>query len=392
MGKLLWQRWLGHLDQFMGSSALLNSNNLKKSILILVLGANDFIKWMAWLYLSNRNPDHRQWINQDFYGPFMVYQMIGIVIFWSMILICHRYKAHAFTQRYMPFIAVGYLCSVYLYNGYCIGMMSPATIASYVNLVCLGLVLFTRNIVYSVLIPFTILILSLIILCAFNLIPYAPLFSEKMNNSVVYNHPFWVFSMMIVYIPIFFTSIVIFELLLLQWRNRENLVNEISQKDPLTGLSNRRVIDQTLLNLNQAKSSYAVILIDLDFFKNVNDQYGHDVGDHVLRRVAQVLSTHTRGGDIAGRFGGEEFMMIVSAKSLYQVTAIAERCRKQIEIETFTLNDGVILKVSASFGIAFSQSGMTQEQVIKSADQALYTAKEKGRNQVQVFNQSSGIA
>lgn len=379
-----WQKSRECLDRFMASSTLLDSNNLIKSIIILILGANDFIKWIIWLVVSNSHVEYQQWINQEFVSPFLTLQVASIFIFWILIFICHYYKEYKFTQNYMPYIATGFVCGVYLFNGYCIGMTNPATIAAYVNLVCLGLVLFTRNIVYSVLIPFTLAILTLIFLSAYDQIAYAPLFSEKLNHSVLNQNKFWVFSMMIIYIPIFFTSIVIFEVLLLQWRNREKLVNEISQKDPLTGVFNRRVLDETLIKLAQSSKDYFILLLDLDHFKTINDRYGHDVGDHVLRRVAKVLDINIRGQDIVGRYGGEEFMLILPAKQLHQVQTIAERCRKQIESENFTLSNGVTLHVSASFGIASSQ-GFSYEQVIKHADQALYIAKENGRNQVQYF-------
>ena len=161
-----------------------------------------------------------------------------------------------------------------------------------------------------------------------------------------------------------------------------------SQKDPLTGLFNRRVIDQSLVELHQHHSSYAVMLIDLDYFKQINDRYGHDVGDHVLRRVAQVLQNNIRSEDFAGRYGGEEFMLILQNKSRSQVMAIAERCRRQIAIEQFMLQEYVELKITASFGIAFSDAGISQEHITKYADQALYQAKENGRNQIQIFKPS----
>lgn len=383
MSKSIWHRQIDSLHQFMLRSSLLNSSNLTKSILILILGANDFIKWFLWIYFSNANPQNQQWINQDHYLPFLIYNVAGFMLFWGMVWVCIRFKHASFTQQYMPYIAVIVLCSIYMFNGYFIGIGSPATIAAYVNLICLGLVLFTRNIVYTALIPMTVVLLALIFLSAYQIIPYAPLFSEALNQSILIYNTFWVYSMLIIYIPIFFASVVIFEILLLQWRNRENWVNEISQKDPLTGVFNRRVIDRDLKKLHQLNSSYAVILIDLDHFKSINDRFGHDVGDHVLRRVAHVLSVNIRGNDMVGRFGGEEFLMILQTSDLDKMKEIAERCRQQIEQENFIIQDNLTIQITASFGISIYQDGMTHEQVIKRADQALYLAKEQGRNQVQ---------
>ena len=383
MRKRIWQSHVDSLHRFMLTSSLLNSSNLSKSVLILILGANDFIKWFLWIYFSNANVQNQQWINQEYYLAFLRYNIAGFFLFWGMVWICIRLKDSAIIQKYMPYIAVITRCSIYMFNGYCVGIGSPATIAAYVNLICLGLVLFTRDIVYSALIPMTIALLALIFLSTYQLIPYAPLFSDALNQSILIYNTFWVYSMLIIYIPIFFASVVIFEILLLQWRNRENLVNEISQKDPLTGVFNRRVIDRDLEKLHQLNSSYAVVLIDLDHFKSINDRFGHDVGDHVLRRVAKVLDANIRGNDMVGRFGGEEFLMILQTSYLDQIIEIAERCRKQIEQEHFVINDNLSIQITASFGISIYQNGMTHEQVIKRADQALYVAKEQGRNQIQ---------
>ena len=291
MRKRIWQSHVDSLHRFMLTSSLLNSSNLSKSVLILILGANDFIKWFLWIYFSNANVQNQQWINQEYYLAFLRYNIAGFFLFWGMVWICIRLKDSAIIQKYMPYIAVITLCSIYMFNGYCVGIGSPATIAAYVNLICLGLVLFTRDIVYSALIPMTIALLALIFLSTYQLIPYAPLFSDALNQSILIYNTFWVYSMLIIYIPIFFASVVIFEILLLQWRNRENLVNEISQKDPLTGVFNRRVIDRDLEKLHQLNSSYAVVLIGLDHFKSINDRFGHDVGDHErwIRKFEQHL-------------------------------------------------------------------------------------------------------
>lgn len=386
MGKMsrnFLQKHMDSLHHFMVNSSLLNSSNLSKCVFILILGGNDFIKWFLWIYFSNHNLAAQKWLNQDYYSAFVVYCFVGFGTFWALVWICKRYKQNVNVQKYLPFIAVLYLCSIYMFNGYCIGIMSPATIAAYVNLICLGLVLFTRDIVYSALIPMTLVLLGLIFLSAFEVIPYAPMFSDALNQSTLITNKFWIFSMLINYIPIFFASVVIFEILLLQWRNRENLVNEISKKDPLTGVYNRRAIDQNLTTLHQDNMGYAVVIIDLDHFKSINDRFGHDVGDHVLCRIAKVLSANVRGTDIVGRFGGEEFMMILRGKNRQQIYDIAERCRQQIEIEKFRIDAQQSIQITASFGFALEHKGMTYEQVTKQADRALYVAKANGRNQVQ---------
>lgn len=383
MNNTILQRSIDFLHHFMVNSSLLNTSNLNKCIVVLFLGGLDFIIFLLWIYYSSTRLDYYQWLNTEFYLVYVVYALFGISTCWILGLICFYFKKNHFIQKFMPYICVWYLCINYMISGYCIGILSPAMIAAYVNMIFLGLVLFTRDIVYSTLIPMTIVLLVLIFLSIHQLIPYAPLFSDALNQSVLVENMFWVYSMLIIYLPIFICSVLIFEVLLLQWQNRENLINEISQKDPLTGVFNRRVIDHNLKNLHQTVQACSVILIDLDHFKAVNDGFGHDVGDHVLRRIAKVLSANVRGSDIVGRFGGEEFIMILQSKGIDQVREIAERCRKQIEAECFMIREGMNICITASFGFSVYRTGMTYEQLIKQADQALYLAKANGRNQVQ---------
>lgn len=178
---------------------------------------------------------------------------------------------------------------------------------------------------------------------------------------------------------------MLFEVLLTQWRNREKQINEISQIDPLTGIYNRRKIASNLSKIQQDQQSYALVLLDLDHFKKINDSYGHDVGDQVLKKVAKILSTNLRGEDVVGRFGGEEFILVLKNKSLKQAMDIAERCRLEIEKESIYINKSTMIHVSASFGVALSKLSLSKEAIIRQADQALYQAKDNGRNQVKPY-------
>ena len=185
--------------------------------------------------------------------------------------------------------------------------------------------------------------------------------------------------------PIFFISIVLFEILLTQWRNREKQIQIMSQLDPLTGIFNRRFISQSLGKIHQKNGDYSLVVLDLDFFKNINDSYGHDVGDRVLRDVAQVLSLSLRGNDLVGRFGGEEFVLLLSDKQQIHAMEIAERCREKIEQLNVEYAENQSIKITASFGVATWKPGLTREVVLRQADQALYLAKKNGRNQVRSY-------
>lgn len=155
--------------------------------------------------------------------------------------------------------------------------------------------------------------------------------------------------------------------------------------DQLTGLNNRHMLNEEgVRKFSRAlrqEDELTVVILDIDFFKNVNDTYGHLAGDNILKAVSNVLKTNKRNEDFSARFGGEEFIVILESCSAEDAKVKAESLRKQIEdLDT----DGI--KVTASFGIAeLSKKYKTFESLLKDADEALYRAKESGRNRVEVF-------
>lgn len=161
------------------------------------------------------------------------------------------------------------------------------------------------------------------------------------------------------------------------------------QTDPMTGLLNRRGLNAVLDYFLATQQPFAVLALDIDYFKRVNDTYGHDVGDEVIANVARQLERGARQSDVVCRNGGEEFLMILPATDRETALAIAERVRKSIE-------DQVLDKVGSitiSAGVAFWQPELkTMEHTFKQADEALYQAKNAGRNRVVMFNTASAEA
>lgn len=369
---------------FMSSSVIMRWDNISKSILVLILGGLDFLIWAIWIVLSDWLPTWRYWLNLDHYQFYLYWITFGCAIYFILAVIAYRYRSHPIVKRVMPYIATGYLGITMLVCGYGIGISSPATIAGYISLVTVGLVLYERKIIYTTFIPITIFLLIAIIGTSKGLLQYAPIFSDELNSTILHENMYWIYTQLYLYIPIFFASIVLFEILLIQWRNREIMINEISLKDPLTGIFNRRSIGKNLSLIQKSQTNYALVLLDLDHFKNINDRYGHDMGDQVLIQVAKTLTDSLRSHDSVGRFGGEEFILILPKNNLEQAMLIAERCRKNVEKMVVRL-DQQELKVTASFGVAVSQENSSKEEVTRQADQALYFAKNNGRNQVRSF-------
>ena len=168
-------------------------------------------------------------------------------------------------------------------------------------------------------------------------------------------------------------------------------LEELAITDHKTGLLNvaawHEQARRELVRAERETSSFGVLMVDLDHFKRVNDTYGHLAGDEVLRAVARMLESEIREYDSAGRFGGEEFAVLIPDSAAPDVVSIAERLRRRVtELEIVAPTDSgsrTIVGLSASIGVAvFPSSGSTLEQLLLTADSAVYTAKANGRNQV----------
>jgi diguanylate cyclase (GGDEF)-like protein len=164
-------------------------------------------------------------------------------------------------------------------------------------------------------------------------------------------------------------------------------LREQSIRDPLTGLFNRRYLEETLERefhrAMRLQRPVGVIMLDLDHFKRFNDTYGHEAGDILLRKLGSFLKQHLRGGDIACRYGGEEFALILPEVSLENVRLRAEELREGIKHLNVEYNGKVLAALSMSLGIAmFPEHGATSQRVLNAADGALYEAKRKGRDRI----------
>jgi diguanylate cyclase (GGDEF)-like protein len=168
-------------------------------------------------------------------------------------------------------------------------------------------------------------------------------------------------------------------------------LERLSSVDTLTGLRTRRYVSDLLsvefLRARRYGTALSVLMADLDHFKAFNDEYGHPGGDAVLRGVSSQLIAMLRRTDVAGRYGGEELIVVMPQSDLTGSVTMAERWRSRVESAKFEMPDGRTTRVTVSIGVAaFSTSFETPECLITAADNALYTAKDRGRNRVEVCN------
>lgn len=216
-------------------------------------------------------------------------------------------------------------------------------------------------------------------------LPNAPLYpgGETANSTSLV----WLVFQILIGLPAVALGLFIVNSLLTGLRSREQKILELSRRDGLTGAWNRRYLMEMLQHelavARRSGSPISLIMLDLDFFKKINDRFGHLAGDTVLVATAGALQQTMRETDYVGRYGGEEFIIILPACDAGTAQGIAERCRRSLEslvIET----DGKRIPVSASFGVTtLTRIGAGGgDGLVAIADEALYAAKEAGRNRV----------
>jgi len=160
-------------------------------------------------------------------------------------------------------------------------------------------------------------------------------------------------------------------------------LQRISNTDKLTTLYNRHKLDEVLKyelsRFNRTNISFGLIILDIDFFKDINDTFGHNIGDEVLVEISSLLKKNVRSSDILGRWGGEEFLIIAPDSKEKDLLLFAEKLRKEIE----NYNFGIVGKKTCSFGVTISKNNDTETSIVNRADKALYIVKNSGRNKVQ---------
>jgi len=164
-----------------------------------------------------------------------------------------------------------------------------------------------------------------------------------------------------------------------------NIVMNHANRDFLTGLYNRRYffknIQDYIESIKDSTESYAVAMVDIDFFKKVNDTYGHDTGDKVIVHLSEMLSSITKHDDMVARFGGEEFCIVLKDVDKTTVDKIFEKIRRDVEKSYVTSDDGDEIRYTISIGVVMN-SDETLEEIVNQSDMMLYKAKQNGRNMV----------
>ena len=285
-----------------------------------------------------------------------------------------------------------YACNLYWAVSLCafsyfIGTMTMATGVVLAGGPVLGFILFRAKPVLCSLAVGVILLITLSIGSVMGWWGYAPMISSPVGTDGRLSG-FWLVSMYLFIGPHLIVITLFSWYGLSGWRRREAAVRELSLTDSLTRLANRRAIFARLIHERESSARtrrpLSVIMLDLDHFKEVNDTHGHASGDLVLQAAAERLESALRQSDHIGRFGGEEFLIVLPGTDQKGAWMLADRCRATLASEPVTIADGGQIQVTASLGLYCNDGDWdaSPDDMLRRADEKLYRAKERGRNRV----------
>lgn len=363
---------------------VLDWNPVRKSVLIL--NGLLIILLYYWAFQLYQMFYPSNYLNYDNLILLQWYIPLLFFVTYAIILFAKRVEDYAWVQTIFPYMATFYYGALLVGLGYIIGLFNMTTGLVMAGAPLFGFVLFRRHIIYAAFAFATFLIIVLSVLSSYGEIPYGPLFKPEFYY-LLEARPFYLSCMVYFALPHFVFIFGFCDLCFIRWRLRERNIHKISITDGLTNLYNRRAItkllEQSLDENLKLACPVSIILLDVDLFKRINDQYGHAVGDKALQAVSATLQNILRKVDQLGRYGGEEFLIVLSQTELEQAVVIAERCRQAISDAILYDEQDEKLQVTASFGVSSSaHCGYQIDKLVRQADKYLYQAKEQGRNQV----------
>ncbi|MFN3714413.1 MAG: GGDEF domain-containing protein [Alcanivoracaceae bacterium] len=366
----------------------LNTSEVRRSAMVCWIVLPVFVLLAAWALVSHRFAADQDVLNHAMMLPLAGYAFAS-VLFWlalggyGLYLDQQGRDSHLYTLVTLWAYGFSSVSACYL-----IGTLNVVTGLVMMGAPMLGLILFTMRQVLTVFIVGLLSMLALSLLSALGHIPYAPILSPAQAANA-HHSLYWAICLMVAGGGYVIYQTMIMSAMVNAWRSREHDVRELSRTDALTGVSNRRHILENLDNILISQRSQdlpvSVLMVDIDHFKRINDDHGHLAGDQALVATATALRECLRQGDMIGRYGGEEFLIILPGARRTNAEEIAERCRRAIS--TLVINaKGVGLPLTASVGLACRNRGEIRDSdhIIHLADEAMYEAKKAGRNRVVV--------
>lgn len=368
--------------------SLLNLKYSETTGLFMLLMISQLLSYMLWGWYSTTDPVYQQFVNAEVIWGVLGFCALGIVvgIGWLSTCLYHRHAGIA-VQRTLMIGGMAIFLLVMLFAGWASGLFAMSLGAVLAGAPFIGMIMFPARAVLVTAGLGWFAIIAMAAATVWGVLPYAPIFQEHLISQSRDYAAFYFASQIYFVFPFLIMIIATSLLYLKQAGQREAQILHLSQTDPLTQLYNRRAAQDLLAEkLGRAdRRPVSLVILDLDFFKKINDRHGHLVGDRVLLAVAGVLRDSVRQNDLVARFGGEEFVLILDGMSCHSAKNVAERCRQQIAACQVLNDHDQLVELSASFGVACLMSEGRREaveEILHQADHALYAAKAAGRNQV----------
>lgn len=373
-------------------AAALEWSVVDKGLVIMLMVIPLYLQYLAWsVYVLNR-PDRDHLVQIEAVKTFMTIE-VWLIVIGAVIALCGlAIRKRKPDLRLFQHITIQFFGISLVLMGYTIGTMSFPSGIVLLGAPIFGFILLNRREVWLATLTSLTLLIGLSYASTYGWLPYAPV---RLQATDFASNLFWMNSELFFAAPFLILISFMADQMLHWWRERENQIRKLSRTDVLTGLNNRRnildLLDQEVSRAQRDNKPLSVVILDLDHFKRINDTWGHPTGDRVLHCVAQTLLGQVREGDHVGRYGGEEFMIVLPGTDVADAGRVTERCRAALETAEIANEGGERVHISASFGLTFHRDlAQTQaQQLIRQADEALYQAKESGRNRVETHGSNT---
>ena len=213
---------------------------------------------------------------------------------------------------------------------------------------------------------------------------------KQKNNTLYYNNKYYNIKIKKIKINNKYLTLEIYNDITKEKKEFNNLENKVKElkKDNLTNLYNRHGIKDIYAYIENTKIPFSIIIGDIDYFKNINDTYGHNIGDNALIYISKILQSNIKNKNFICRYGGEEFLIILPNTNKKNAFNIAKKIKHILNTETFKINNNSHIKITMTFGISESNNKPIID-IINEADKALYIGKKNGRNTIKMYNENT---
>jgi diguanylate cyclase (GGDEF)-like protein len=358
---------------------------VERGILLMCIVTPLYIQILVWDWIVTHVDSLHAYASEDAIQSKMPASMGCAVGSLTLVIIGFFVRRKPLAQAIYPHLAAQFYAISMCFFGYISGSFSFVSGVVMAGAPIIGFIIFERRVIYPAYAVATSLIVGTTYLSATGMLPYGPIFRNNLPEGA--GSLFWVNSMIFFSFGQLGTLIWLADAVITRWKQREMEVKTLSLIDALTNISNRRHItqylEQEVARARRHLLPVSLVILDVDHFKRINDTWGHPAGDRVLQMVAAELVDVVRQHDAVGRYGGEEFMLVLATDASGART-LAERCRQRLETMPIVLASGERISMTASFGVCTLGAGIDDADVmIRLADKALYQAKGSGRNRVE---------